>query len=195
MYNNIIHDYIENGNIVRTLLIEQSDIITAITDSIVHTFHNGGKLVIFGNGGSAADAQHITAEFVGGCFTEGIPLPAIALTTNTSCLTAISNDYGYEYVFSRQVQSLVRKEDVVIGISTSGKSINVLKALMEANKIGAVTVILTGEVSSFHPEVSYIVAVPSNDVRLIQEAHITIGHLICSLVGDAFITNKMIKTV
>jgi D-sedoheptulose 7-phosphate isomerase len=192
MDKNAIQNYIETGTVLRNSLLEQTDILMAVTAAIIYTFRNNGKVVIFGNGGSAADAQHIAAEFVSGCFSGGVSLPAIALTTNTSCLTAIANDYGYDDVFARQVQSLVKKGDVVIGISTSGKSINVLKAMKQANNIGAVTVFLTGKVSNMNLEASQLIAVPSNDTRLIQEIHITIGHLICSLVGEAFVTKKQL---
>lgn len=190
MSKTIIQNYIENGNNLRSALVKQSDVIIAITAAITHAFLNDRKVIIFGNGGSAADAQHIASEFVIGYFTEGVSLPAIALTTDTSCLTAIANDYGYEEVFVRQLRPLVRKGDVVIGISTSGNSANVLKALAEAAKIGATTVIFTGERDKFKQTVSYVISVPSKDTPLIQEAHITVGHLICHLVGDAFMKRK-----
>ena len=190
MSNSVIQSYIEKGNNLRSSLVKQSDIILAIADAISEAFQNDGKVIIFGNGGSAADAQHIASEFVSGFYTEGISLPAIALTTNTSSLTAIANDYGYEDVFVRQLQPLVRKGDIVIGISTSGKSVNVLKALEEAVKIGAITIIFTGKQYKFKQPISYIISIPAKESSLVQEAHITVGHLLCYLVGDAFVKRK-----
>jgi D-sedoheptulose 7-phosphate isomerase len=119
----MIKNYIESGNNLRNSLTEQSEVILAIADAIIQAFQNDKKMIIFGNGGSAADAQHICSEFVSGFFSEGVPLPAIALTTNSSSLTAIANDDGYENVFVRQLQSLARQGDIVIGISTSGNSV------------------------------------------------------------------------
>jgi D-sedoheptulose 7-phosphate isomerase len=191
----IIQDYLDNGNNIRSSLINQSDVIIAIANVIIHAFLNDRKVIILGNGGSAADAQHIAAEFISGCFAEGISLPALALTTNTSCLTSIANDYGYEYIFVRQLQALVRKSDVVIGISTSGNSVNVLRAMEAATKSGAITVSFTGEGGKLKQAASYVISIPSNDTPLIQEAHITVGHLICFLVGDAFIKRKPVVAV
>jgi len=190
MSKRLIKNYIEQGNDFRNSLVGQSDAIIAVADAVIRSFKNGGKLIIFGNGGSAADAQHISSEFVSGYFSGGRPLPAIALTTNSSSLTAIANDSGYENIFARQLQSLARKGDVVIGISTSGNSANVLKALEAAAKIGAVTVIFTGAYKTFNPPISHVISVPSKESSLVQEAHITAGHLICILVGKAFIKEK-----
>ena len=190
MSRRLIKNYIEQGNDFRNSLVGQSDAIIAVADAVIRSFKNGGKLIIFGNGGSAADAQHISSEFVSGYFSGGRPLPAIALTTNSSSLTAIANDSGYENIFARQLQSLARKGDVVIGISTSGNSVNVLKALEAAAKLGAVTVIFTGACTKFNSPVSHVISIPSKDSSLVQEAHITAGHLICILVGKAFIKEK-----
>ena len=143
----------------------------------------GGKVVLFGNGGSAADAQHLACELVGRVTHNRQALPAIALTTNTSTLTAVANDYGYETVFSRQVEALVNEKDVVIGLSTSGNSPNVVQALKAAKKKGAKTVGLTGGDGGKLTEVADLVlTVPSNSVPRIQEIHITIGHIVCELV-------------
>jgi len=143
----------------------------------------GGKVVLFGNGGSAADAQHLACELVGKVTHNRQALPAIALTTNTSTLTAVANDYGYETVFSRQVEALVDDRDVVIGLSTSGNSPNVVQALKAAKKKGAKTVGLTGGDGGKLTEVADLVlTVPSNSVPRIQEIHITIGHIVCELV-------------
>jgi D-sedoheptulose 7-phosphate isomerase len=189
----MIKNYIESGNNLRNSLTEQSEVILAIADAIIQAFQNDKKMIIFGNGGSAADAQHICSEFVSGFFSEGVPLPAIALTTNSSSLTAIANDDGYENVFVRQLQSLARQGDIVIGISTSGNSVNVLKALKEAAKIGAVTVIFTGQRNKFKQQISYIISVPAKESSLVQEAHITAGHLLCYLVGDNYMKRKRSK--
>ena len=137
MSERFIKNYVVQGNDFRNSLVGQSDVIMAVAAAVIQSIKNGGKLIIFGNGGSAADAQHISSEFVSGYFSGGRPLPAIALTTNSSSLTAIANDSGYENIFARQLQSLARKGDVVIGISTSGSSANVLKALAVASEIGA----------------------------------------------------------
>jgi len=193
MSKRMIKNYIESGNNLRNSLTEQSEVILAIADAIIQAFQNDKKMIIFGNGGSAADAQHICSEFVSGFFSGGVPLPAIALTTNSSCLTAIANDDGYENVFIRQLQSLARQGDIVIGISTSGNSVNVLKALKEAAKIGAVTVIFTGERNKFKQQISYIISVPAKESSLVQEAHITAGHLLCYLVGDTYVKRKRSK--
>lgn len=161
-------------------LVEQ---IGKAVGQIVHCYKNSGKVLIFGNGGSAADAQHIAAEFVGRFKMERKALPAIAFTTDTSILTALSNDYGYDITFSRQVEAFCQGNDVVIGISTSGNAANVCKALELARKLGAVTIALTGKDGGKvkHAADNVIIA-PSCDTARIQEAHITIGHIICDLV-------------
>ncbi|MBI2847899.1 MAG: D-sedoheptulose 7-phosphate isomerase [Chloroflexi bacterium] len=150
---------------------------------VISAYKAGGKLVLLGNGGSAADAQHLAAEFVGHFKLERQAFPAIALTTNTSTLTAIANDYGYDMVFARQVEALVNKSDVVVGISTSGNSSNVIQALKTARGIGATTIGLTGGAGGRLGEVAdLLISVPSGDTPRIQEAHITIGHIVCELV-------------
>jgi len=149
-------------------------------------FLAGNQLLICGNGGSAADAQHIAAEFVGRYLRERRPLPAQALTTNTSSLTAIGNDYSYSTIFERQVQAFGRKGDVLIGISTSGNSENVLKAFAAAKKIGMKTIGFTGLTGGKMPESSDIlVRVPSTSTPRIQEMHICIAHIICDLVEQS----------
>ncbi|MDG7044891.1 MAG: D-sedoheptulose 7-phosphate isomerase [Nitrososphaerota archaeon] len=160
--------------------------IVKVAGAIVESLKKGGKLVIFGNGGSAADAQHIACELTGRYLKERDSLPAIALTTNTSCLTAIANDYSYDLVFSRQVQGLVTERDTVIGISTSGMSKNVVLGLKAARDKGAFTVAFTGasggEVCVHADE---CIKVPSKSTPRIQEVHITIGHIICQLVEES----------
>ncbi|MFC2004093.1 D-sedoheptulose 7-phosphate isomerase [Chloroflexota bacterium] len=157
--------------------------IERIVSSIIAAYKTGGKVVLFGNGGSAADAQHIAGELVGRFKLERQSLPAIALTTNTSILTAVANDYGYERVFSRQVEALVNEKDVVIGISTSGNSPSVIEAIKTAKMKGAKTIGLTGGNGGKLAEVvDLVLIVPSDDTARIQEAHITIGHIVCELV-------------
>lgn len=159
--------------------------IGKITAAIIKALRRGNKVVLFGNGGSAADAQHIACELAGRFKRERRGLPAIALTTNTSALTAIANDYSYDEVFSRQVEGLVNRGDVVIGISTSGNSMNVIKGIKVAKGKGAFTVGLTGATGGKLGEVVDIcIKVPSTDTPRIQEAHITIGHIICQLVEE-----------
>ena len=140
-----------------------------------------------GNGGSAADAQHIAAELTGRYKTERGALAGIALTTDTSALTAIGNDYGYEFVFSRQLEALGREGDLLIAISTSGNSGNVIKALELARKIGIKTIGLSGRTGGAMNELCELnLVVPSNDTPRIQEMHIMIGHIICQAIDDAF---------
>ena len=158
--------------------------IEGIVKLVITSLKAGGKVVLFGNGGSAADAQHLAGELVGKLLLERQALPAMALNTNTSILTALANDYGYETVFSRQVEAFVNKNDVVIGISTSGNSSSVNEAIKTAKSKGAKTIGLTGRDGGELAEIADIVlVVPSSDITpRIQEAHITIGHIICEMV-------------
>lgn len=157
--------------------------IERMVDFIITAYKSGGKVVLFGNGGSAADAQHLACELVGRFMLERRAFPAIALTTNTSTLTAVANDCGYETVFSRQVEALVNEKDVVIGISTSGNSPNVIEAIKTAKRKGAKTIGLTGGNGGKLAGVADLVlTVPSDSTPRIQEAHITIGHIVCELV-------------
>ena len=143
----------------------------------------GGKILLCGNGGSAADAQHVAAEFVGRFAKERAAWPAIALTANSSTVTAIGNDYGFEYIFSRQVEALAKKGDVVVGISTSGNSGNVLKALAEGKKRGCTTIGMTGKNGGKLRTLADIsISVPSDETPRIQETHILAWHIICELV-------------
>ena len=145
----------------------------------------GGKVVFFGNGGSAADAQHLAAELVVRLRRQRAGMPALALTTNTSILTATANDFGFEQVFSRQIEALVAPQDVLVAISTSGESPNVLRGAEAGRKQGAFVVAMTGETGgALAARVDLLVNVPSRDAQRIQEAHITIGHIVCSLVED-----------
>jgi len=156
-----------------------------IADLLVDAFRRGNKVLLFGNGGSAADAQHIACELAGKFCLHRAPLPAISLTTNTSILTAVGNDYSFEEIFARQVKGLVKEGDVVIAISTSGSSPNVLRGINEAKQLGATTVAFTGQAGRLKDLADYTLSVPSKDTPRIQEAHITAGHIICYLVEQA----------
>src|ERR1017187_4745292 len=161
-------------------------IIAKVSELLVGTLKKGNKVLLFGNGGSAADAQHIAAEFVGRFAFDRPALPALALSVNTSCITAISNDYGFDLVFSRQIEALARPGDLAIGISTSGNSPNVLRALLVAKKMGMHTVGLTSCTGGkLKDAVDYCVRAPSNETPRIQECHILIGHIISELVEQA----------
>ena len=143
----------------------------------------GGKLVFFGNGGSAADALHVAAELVVRLQTERPGLAALALTTNPSVLTAAGNDYGFEFIFSRQIEALVSKQDVLVALTTSGNSPNVMRGVEAGRARGAYVVAFTGETGGqLAGKVDLLLNVPSNDAQRIQECHITIGHIACSLV-------------
>ena len=180
----VVSDRIQKSILVKRRLKDETKTIVAVADEIVQAFRQGNKVLLFGNGGSAADAQHIAAEFTGKYLSDRDPLPAIALTTNTSSLTAIANDYGYEHIFVRQLKALVAEGDIVIGISTSGNSPNVLLAMEEAKRCGAITVVLTGQGGKLKELADFVLAVPSKETPLIQEAHIMIGHIICQLVEE-----------
>jgi D-sedoheptulose 7-phosphate isomerase len=160
--------------------------IIEISSAVIDCLKKGGKLLVFGNGGSASDSQHIAAELVGRFGKERSGLPAIALTVNTSVLTAIANDYGYEAVFARQVEALGQKNDVALGISTSGKAKNVAAGFRQAKKMGIKTIALTGGDGGELVKLADIsLTVPSSVTARIQEAHITIGHIICQLAEQA----------
>lgn len=148
-----------------------------------NTIKNGGKILLCGNGGSAADSQHIAAEIVGRFKKERKGMPAIALTTDTSILTSVGNDYGYDYIFARQVEALCTKKDVLIGITTSGNSANVMRAIEAANEVGATTIGLTGgSGGKLNTLCKHNIVVPANVTARIQEAHIFIGHCLCEII-------------
>lgn len=180
----IIRQIEESAELTKALKA-QVDLLLKIAEQIIQAFCKGNKVLIFGNGGSAADAQHIACELAGKFYLDREPLPAIALTTNTSSLTAIANDYSYEAVFARQLRGLVKKGDVVIGISASGESSNVLRAIKEAKLHGAITVAFSGQGGKLKELADYVLSVPSADTPRIQETHITAGHIICYLVEEA----------
>ena len=180
----IVVKQIQESVYLKKRLQGETRTLVAIADQLIQALRKGKKVLLFGNGGSAADAQHIAAELSGKYTRHRDPLPAIALTTNTSSLTAIANDYGYEAVFARQLQALVAEGDIVIGISTSGSSPNVLLAMEEAKRRGAITIALTGQGGKLKELADYVLSVPSIKTARIQEAHITIGHIIYHLVEE-----------
>ena len=170
----------------RSLLDTQSGEIEQAASAIISAVKKGGKLIVFGNGGSAADSQHIVAELVGRFQKERMAIPAIALTTNTSSLTAIANDYGYDVSFSRQLEALAKKGDVALGISTSGNAKNVIEAAKKAKGLGLTVIGLTGGRGGRIARIADInIAVPSDVTARIQESHILIGHILCELVEES----------
>jgi D-sedoheptulose 7-phosphate isomerase len=189
----------ENGDILaaRTAIRESIEVnqrvaaeclggVVEMARIIANALRKGRKVVFFGNGGSAADAQHIVAELVGQFKTLRPPLDAIALTTNTSILTAIGNDFSFDEIFSRQVRANLSEGDVAVGISTSGRSKNVILGVQEARRLGAKTIALAGgDGGQLAPLCDLKVIVPSSDTQRIQECHIMIGHIVCELVDEA----------
>jgi len=172
--------------IVKVIEHMQVDLETA-SKLVVDTLKAGNKILLCGNGGSAADAQHIAAELTGRYKTERRGLPGIALTTDTSALTAIGNDYGYDRVFDRQFEAIASKGDLLIGISTSGNSKNIISALKLAKEMGCATVGFSGRDGGAMNEVCDInLVVPSDDTPRIQEIHILLGHTICQIVDNNF---------
>jgi D-sedoheptulose 7-phosphate isomerase len=177
MFTETIHSHIEVFRSLESLQAVIDDAVAMMHESL----SNDGKLMFCGNGGSAADSQHLAAEFVGRYINDRPPIAAIALSTDTSALTCISNDYGYEHVFSRQVASLGRAGDTLIGISTSGNSANVVRAVEAAKQKGVHTVALLGRDGGVLKDmVDVAIVVPSKVTAHIQEAHIFIGHYFCS---------------
>lgn len=174
---------------VKESLIQDAEVvakIAKISEILIDAFRGKHKVILFGNGGSAADAQHVAAEFVGRFAFDRAALPALALNVNTSCVTAIGNDYGFDRVFSRQIEALGHAGDVAIGISTSGNSKNVIQALSVAKKMGLHTVAFTGAGGGkMKAEADHCICVPSKETPRIQECHILIGHIISELVEKA----------
>jgi D-sedoheptulose 7-phosphate isomerase len=176
----------ESIQVKEQIMHTQIGTIISIAEAMIDSLKKNGKVILFGNGGSAGDCQHIAAELVGRYQMERKGLPAIALNTNTSILTAIANDYGYEAVFARQIEALAQKNDIVIGISTSGKAKNVNAGIRQAKKMGCKTIALTGaDGGELSKLVDLTLVVPSPVTARIQEAHIMIGHILCELVEQA----------
>jgi len=174
---------------IKKKILENEKIINEILEIgniLVDVYKKGNKLLIAGNGGSAADAQHIAGELVSKFYFDRPALPAIALTTDTSIITAIGNDYGYEYLFSRQIEANGIRGDAFLGISTSGNSKNILQGIKTAKEKGLITICLTGESGGKMKNLcDYCICVPSRETPRIQEAHILIGHILCSVIEEA----------
>jgi D-sedoheptulose 7-phosphate isomerase len=179
---------IEASIAVKQILLRDPAVLSSIAQAIamcLNALKGGNKLLFFGNGGSAADAQHIAADFVGRFAFDRPALPALALSVNSSCLTAISNDYGFDQVFSRQLEALARQGDVAIGFSTSGNSPNILRAISTAKEMGLHTIALTGNPGGKlrrAPDLDVCICAPSSETPRIQECHILMGHIISELV-------------
>ena len=185
------------GNIERSLEIHNRLIaeclpsLAAAADALISAYRAGHKALFFGNGGSAADAQHLAAEFVGRYLRERDPMPALALNANSSAVTAIGNDYGYEEVFARQLKALATPGDVAVAISTSGNSPNVIEAVTCARRLGLFTIGFTGAPGGLlRGLVDVLIAVPSQETPRIQECHILVGHALCDAVEQAVATEN-----
>ena len=186
MKQDLIRRNISDSITVKQKLLQNDTIIVDITkvaELIVEAFNNGNKLLICGNGGSAADAQHLAAEFSGRYYLNRPPLHAEALHTNTSFMTAVSNDFSFDEVYARLIQGIGKQGDILIGMSTSGNSKNVIKALEEAKKKNLITIGFTGKANgNMKPYCDYLINIPSDDTPRIQECHLMLGHAICELV-------------
>ena len=185
MADKVVQIIKESINLKEQILRTLTSDINKVADSIVKSLKAGGKVILFGNGGSAADAQHIAAEFVGRFKLERRGLASIALTTNTSTLTSIGNDYGYEEIFSRQIEAVASEDDIIIAISTSGNARNVIAGILEAKKQKIRTVALTGgDGGQLAPLADISLIVPSRNTARVQEVHIVIGHILCEIAED-----------
>jgi D-sedoheptulose 7-phosphate isomerase len=187
MMDDILRKNIESSIEVHSHLLEAClPAMTVAAGALVAAYRGGRKALFFGNGGSAADAQHLAAEFIGRYLRERRPLPAVALHANTSAMTSIANDYGYEHVFSRQLQALAVAGDVAVGISTSGNSPSIIEGVTIARRMGVYTIGLTGASGGRLRElVDVLIAVPSNETPRVQECHILVGHALCDAVEQA----------
>lgn len=185
MKEKILKEFEESISVKKRFVNENTDTIIEVANLIADTFNMGGKLLLFGNGGSAADASHIAAEFVNRFKMERPAFPAIALNTDMAVLTSIANDYSYDSVFERQLKALGQAGDVVIAISTSGSSPNVIKAVEAAKRKKIKTIAFTGEKGDRLASLSdYVFAIPSNNTPRIQETHITLAHVLCQMVEE-----------
>jgi D-sedoheptulose 7-phosphate isomerase len=185
--NELIRETVEQSIALKKAFFDaNAELVASLAHEIARALAGGGKVLLFGNGGSAADAQHIAAELVGRFRRDRRPLAAVALTTDSSILTALANDYGYEQVFARQVRALGRPGDIAIGISTSGNSPNVIEAIAAARELGLVTAALTGrDGGRLGPAVQFHLNVPHELTERVQEVHIMVGHIVCQLVEES----------
>jgi D-sedoheptulose 7-phosphate isomerase len=188
---NIVLDILQESIRVKDRFIKKNiNLIQRGADMLSTCITSGHKILIFGNGGSAADAQHIAAEFVNRFQIERPPLAALSLTTDTSIITSIGNDYHFDEIFSRQIRALGKKDDIAMGISTSGNSKNVIRAINAGRKIGMFTIGLTGRGGELAECADLVFAVKSDTTARIQEAHITLGHILCDLVERILFPEK-----
>jgi len=182
-------------NVKEKIIDKYVDVIDDVVKAVIKAYQNDKKVLWCGNGGSAADAQHLSCELVSKFYLNRKPLRSIALTTNTSILTAVSNDYNYDNVFDRQVEALADKGDILIGMTTSGTSKNIINALKKANEKGVISIAITGEnVDEIQDYADYLISVPSDVTPYIQESHIMIGHIICYLVEKTIFGDKSWET-
>jgi len=181
-----IREIIDESVLLHSRLIDVVSEIRTAAGMMVDAIAGGSKVMFAGNGGSAADAQHLAAELVNRFRKDRQPLAGLALTTDTSVITSVGNDFSFEDIFSKQVRALGRKGDVLVGISTSGNSRNIVRALDQARSMGVSTIALTGEGGAMRDHADCTIAVPSRDTPRIQEAHILIGHILCEIIEDSF---------
>jgi D-sedoheptulose 7-phosphate isomerase len=181
--DDIIKQIQDSSNIKNELIKKNTNTINKISNEIIKAVKKDKKVIWFGNGGSASDAQHLSCEFINKFLIERKPIKSIAITTNTSVLTAVSNDYNFEKVFERQVEGLAGKGDILIGITTSGTSPNIIKALKKGREIVTINIAFTGKnTNQIKKYADFLIDIHSIDVPRIQEAHILVGHIICDIV-------------
>ena len=190
--NNKIKSIIQSSVETKQAILNDAVLLSTIenvVDAVTDAFKKGNRVYFCGNGGSAADAQHLAAEFSGRFYTDRKALPAEALHCNTSYMTAVANDYGYDMVYSRMIDGIGEAGDILIGLSTSGNSVNIIKAFEAAKEKGLVTIAFTGITGGVMKSTTdYLINIPSADTPRIQESHITIGHIICQLVEEKYFT-------
>jgi len=186
---NQIKEYINQSISTKNRLIDDAELISGIEElsmKCLDSLNNGGKIILAGNGGSFGDAQHISAEFTSRFLFDREPLASMALATNNSAVTAIGNDYGYKYIFSRELKSIGNSNDIFIPITTSGNSENIIEAIKVANSIGIYTTCLTGNNGGKINDLCKTIIVPSKATERIQECHILIGHIVCAIVESRY---------
>jgi len=193
MKNIILNTLKESIDVKDRFMKENIDLIQTVADILASCITSGHKILIFGNGGSAADAQHIAAEFVNRFQIERPPLAALALTTDTSIITSIGNDYHFDDIFLKQILAIGKKDDIAIGISTSGNSKNVIKAVRAARDIGIITIGLTGRGGELAKCADHVFSVKSDITARVQEAHAILGHILCDLVDRILFPDKFLE--
>ena len=181
----MLNKYLEKTKLCIDSIKSHEELIEKVAELCIESIKNGNKIIFCGNGGSAADSQHLAAEFMGRFLIDRNPLPALSLTVDTSALTAIGNDYGYEKIFERQLKGIGNTGDILFGLSTSGNSNNITNAMKEASAIGITNISMTGKGGGMMGELAdYLIDVDSNETNHIQEAQIVLGHFICKLVEE-----------